>query len=176
MAMGFAALKRTEGLLGAVIVGGVLTAGLVAAVMFTTNSTATTSHAVPPKKKYAVEDFIIKRQGRLKSKTTYTGLAAASGLEVEVNFDESDQKLLLNIKDRKGEPMSRVTIDARVTKVRGAKSPRRIAIRDNGEGNYSSGAMGLGKGAWVLSVTAYDLYNRGDHKLMFHTEQPIFLK
>ena len=97
-------------------------------------------------------------------------------MSVDVKFDSSAQKLMMKIKDRAGKPMPRITFDARASKAGKLLSPRRFAIKEYTDGEYRSEAMNLEKGGWVLSVTAYDLFGRGDNKLLFHTEKPVFLK
>jgi len=170
------ALRKSEGLVGIAIVASVVIVSITAVAIFATKSFQTPPTGFSGNEKYAVEAFIIKRQGREKSKTKYTSLAAGAGMSVDVNFDKSDQKLKLKIRDRTGKPMPRVTIDAQASKVGQRQVPRRIAMKEYKNGEYRSDAMELEKGGWVLAVSAYDLFNRGENKLLFYTEKPLFLK
>jgi len=78
--------------------------------------------------------------------------------------------------DLDGKPMSRVTVDAQARKAGNRQQLKRIAIKEYKAGEYRSEPMGLEKGNWIVAVSAYDLFDRGDNKLLFHTEQPIFFK
>ena len=158
--------------MGVTIVAGVIIVCIVAAVIFARSSLNTRSN----QEKYPAEAFVIKRQGSLKSKTTYTGIAAGNGMKVDMKFDQADQKLMLKILDSKGKPMPRVTLDARASKPGQGQIPKRFIMKEYDQGEYRSDPMDLKKGNWVLMLSAYDLYNRNDNKLLFHTEQPIFLK
>ncbi len=174
--MGVAAAKRSEGLIGAAIVGGVLFVCIIAVVFLAANNPELLNSITSAKEKYPAKAFVIKRQGSFKSQTTYTGLAAGSGLSVDLAFDKSAQKLSLKIKGRDGKPMSRVIVDARARKTGNQQNPKRIAVKEHVAGEYRSEPMGLEKGSWILAVTAYDLFDRGNNKLLFHTEKPVFFK
>jgi nitrogen fixation protein FixH len=174
--MKFKVLRKSEGLAGVAIVGGVVIVSIAAVVIFATKNFQTPPSGFSGNEKYAVEAFMIKRQGRKKSKTKYTALGAGAGLSVDVKFNKSDQKLMLNIRDRTGKPMPRVTIDAQASKVGQRQIPRRFAMKEYKTGEYRSNSMDLEKGGWILAVSAYDLFNRGNNKLLFYTEKPLFLK
>lgn len=174
--MAFAIRTKSEGLLGAAIVSSVLMVCIAAAVMFSKSSPGTSLSSSMATEKYPATAFVVKRQGRLKSKTSYVGIAAGAGISVDMEFDKSEQKLSLKIKDRLGEPLSRVTIDAQARKVGKTPNSKRIAMKEYSDGEYRSDPMSLGKGGWILMVSAYDLFDRNDNKLLFHTEQPVFFK
>ncbi len=169
-------LKKSEGLTGVAIVASVVITSIAAVVIFAAKNLQTPPTGFSGNEKYAVEAFIMKRQGREKSKTQYRSLAAGTGMSVDVKFDKSDQKLRLKIRDRTGKPMPRVVIDAQASKVGQRQVPRRFAMKEYKTGEYRSDSMDLEKGGWVLAVSAYDLFNRGDNKLLFYTEKPLFLE
>lgn len=174
--MFIASYNKSAGSRGATIVGAVLVSCILLAGIFAKNNPGTSSDIFAAKEKYPAKAFVIKRQGRLKSKTTYVGIAAGSGLNVVVNFDTSKQKLKIKIKDRHDKPLSRVVVEARASKVGRKQYIERFAMKETSAGEYRSETMSLKKGGWILIVTAYDLFDRRDNKLLFHTEQPIFLK
>jgi len=174
--MKFKVFKRSEGWAGVAIVGSVVIVSIAVVVIFAAKNFQNPSTGFSSKEKYAVESFIIKRRSKEKSKTKYTDLAAGTGMSVAMNFDKSDQKLRLKIRDWSGKPMPRVTIDAQASKVGKRQNPIRFAMKEYETGEYRSDAMELEKGGWILAVSAYDLLNRGDNKFLFYTEQPLFLE
>jgi len=171
-----AKFKFSEGTLGATIVGTVMITGMVAAVIFASNNSGSLQGGFASGDRYPAKAFVIKRLGSTKANTISEDINTTSGLSVDVNFDEVRQKLKLKITDPSGKPMKRVSVDARARKVGQKHPPKRFALKEYPQGEYRSDAMGLEKGGWVLSVSAYDLYARGENKLLFHTERPLFVK
>jgi len=174
--MAVTAIKKSEGLWGATLVGGVLILSVITIAIFSAFNIRISPTGFAPKDKYPARAFVIKRQGPLKSKTTYAGVAGGTGMRVDVKFNNSDQKLMVKIQDRTGKPMERVTVEARANKAGRSQKAKSFAMKEYENGEYRSDAIGLDKGGWILSVTAYDLYNRGDNKLLFHAEKPVFMK
>ncbi len=174
--MSITTLKKSEGLLGFAIVSSVLAICVVGVMFFSAYNPDIIINYVASETKYPAKAFVLRRQGPLKSKTKYTGIATGNGMSVDVKFDQADQQLMLKIKDRTGKPMPRVTVDARASRVGQAQTQRNVAMKEYSGGEYRSDPMGLEKGGWVLTVTAYDLLRRGENKLLFHTEKPVFLK
>jgi len=162
--------------MGFVIVSAVLAFCVAGVVLFSAYNPNITINYVASETKYPAKAFVLTRQGPLKSKTQYTGIAAGNGMSVDVKFNQADQQLMLKIKDRTGKPMPRVTVDARASRVGQTQTQRNVAMKEYSGGEYRSDPMGLEKGGWVLSVTAYDLLSRGENKLLFYTEKPVFLK
>ena len=171
-----AKIKFSEGTLGATIVGTMMITGMVAAVIFANNNAGSSRGGFASGNKYPAKAFIVKRLGSLKANTVSEDINSTSGLSVDVNYDEARQKLKLKITDPSGKPMKRVSVKAHARKVGQKYPPRRFAFKEYPKGEYRSDAMGLEKGGWVLSVSAYDLYARGENKLLFHTERPLFIK
>jgi len=171
-----AKFKFPEGTLGATLVGVVMITGMVAAVIFASNNSGSLRGGFASGGKYPAKAFVVKRQGSLKTNTVSEDIKTASGLSVDVNFDEARQKLNLKITEPSGKPMMRVSVNARARKVGQQQTSKRFALKEYPKGEYRSDAMGLEKGGWVLSVSAYDLYARGENKLLFHTERPLFVK
>jgi len=174
--MALSAFKKSEASFGTAIIGGALMVFVFAAVIFAANNPNAAFNSLSAQAKYPATAFVVKRQGRPKSKTTYVGIAAGNGMSVDMSFDKARQKLKLKILDRKGRPLPRVSVDARASKVGQRQNSKRIAMREIKAGEYRSDTMALDKGGWILTVSAYDLYNRSDTKLLFHTEKPVFFK
>jgi len=168
--------KFSEGSFGATIVGVVMITGMVAAVVFASNNNGSLQGGFAGGEKYPAKAFVIKRQGALKANPVSADINATNGLSVDVNFDEARQNLSLKITDPSGNPMKRMSVNAHARKVGQQHPPKRFALKEYPKGEYRSDAMGLEKGGWVLSVSAYDLYARGENKLLFHTERPLFVK
>lgn len=171
-----AKFKLSEGSLGATIVGTVLISGMVAAVVFATSNSVSTQGSFGGGDKYPVRAFVVKRMGSFEANTVNEDITTISGLSVDVNFDEVRQKLKLKIKNPAGQPMKRVSVKARARKVGQQQSPQRLTMKEYPGGEYRSEPMNLDKGGWVLTVSAYDLYRRGENKLLFYTERPLFLR
>jgi len=171
-----AKFKFSEGTLGATIVGIVMITGMVAAVIFASNNAGSARGGFASGNKYPAKAFVVKRLGSLKANTVSENINSTSGLSVDVNYDEARQKLKLKITDPSGKPMKRVSVNAHARKVGQQQQPRRFDFKEYAKGEYRSDALGLEKGGWVLSVSAYDLYARGENKLLFHTERPLFVK
>jgi len=174
--MALPAFNKSEASFGAAIVGAALMIFVFAAMIFATNNSRPALSSLFAEAKYPATAFVVKRQGRLKSKTTYVGIAAGNGMSVDMSFDKAKQKLKLKILDRKGRPLSRVSVEARASKVGQRQNPKRIVMQEIKAGEYRSDEIGLERGGWILTVSAYDLYNRSDAKLLFHTEKPVFFK
>ncbi len=170
-----AKLKLSEGSLGATIVATVLISGMVAAVVFAT-STISVQGSFGGGDKYPVRAFVVKRMGSLEANTVNEDITTTSGLSIDVNFDEVRQKLKLKIKNPAGQPMKRVSVKARARKIGQQQISQRLPMKEYPGGEYRSDPMNLDKGGWVLTVSAYDLYRRGENKLLFYTERPLFLR
>ncbi len=171
-----AKFKFSEETLGATIVGVAMITGMVAAIIFASNNVGSVRGGFASGNKYPAKAFVVKRLGSLKANTISEDINTAGGLSVDVNFDEVRQKLKLKITDPSGKPMKRVSVKARARKVDQQHPPKSFALKEYPKGEYRSDSLGLDKGGWVLSVSAYDLFARGENKLLFHTERPLFVK
>lgn len=170
------ALNRTEDFRGVFILVSALIVCLVGAFIFSQNNTSRSLGKMTSKEKYPARAFVLKRQGSERTKTRYRGVAAAAGLEVNVDFDKSEQNLKLKIKDRNGKALPYVALDVRASRAGRARKQKRFNMKTTNRGEYQSGPMGLSKGGWVLMVTAYDQFKYEGEKLLFHTEKSIFLE
>lgn len=174
--MSSSVLNRSEDFRGVFILVSALIVCLVGAFIFNQNNSTRSFGKTTSREKYPARAFVIKRQGLERTKTRYIGVAAASGLKVNVDFDKSEQNLKLKIKDRNGEALPYVALDVRASRAGRAKKQKRFNMKTTNSGEYQSGPMGLSKGGWVLMVTAYDQFKYEGEKLLFHAEKTVFLK
>lgn len=174
--MSFATWKNSEGATGATIIGFALAACVVAAVAFSVKNARNPKNILATQEKYPAKAFVAKRNGKPESSNNFTGIRAANGMSVDMKLDKAEQKLSFKISDQQGKPVSRVVMDARARKVGNQQKIKKLGMKETEPGAYSTDPMGLEKGGWVLMVSAYDLFSRGENKLLFHTEQPVFFK
>ena len=168
--------KRPKGSWGIIIIGCLLTPGIIIALFLAENKFKVSFDMFTPKGKYLAQAFVNIRQGRLKSSFQRTKtITTSDGISANLAFDKSNQKVQLLIWDKNDKPYSRATIISRVSKVGQKNTMRHFKMTEHSNGDFRSESLKLAAGGWVLMVSAYDLFNRGNSKFMFHTERPIFL-
>ena len=116
-----------------------------------------------------------KKKKKKKPGHTMVELTTNEGVSANLDFDRRRQRLNLVILDRHARPIPQLKVIARISKVGTRHQYRSIRLRENSTGNFNSVALNLPEGGWVLSISAYNLFNENFNRLIFHSEQSIYL-
>lgn len=163
--------------------GGVcLFIGFVAIFMSTHDVSISLSDLMPGSKPSANSSTsaaaIAKKKKKKKKKLpghSMVEVTTNEGVSANVDFDRNRQRLNLEIVDRHARPIPQLKVVARISRVGERHSYRSIRLRENSAGRFDSSSLNLPDGGWVLSISAYNLFNQNFNRLVFHTEQSIFL-
>lgn len=172
-------VKKPWSKAGMIALSSVLLAGAFTAVFFYRNNISVSFDAFSSNDKYRAEAFVKKRQG-LKSKSkggslSGSGNSARAGFSAKIDFDAKSNKARLIIRDKNGNPVSRINVTGRITRAGNSQQTREFKMKEFGKGDFRSAPLELGDGGWVLTVSAYDPYTLNKDKLVFYTERPVYV-
>jgi len=164
---------------GLIALSSVLLAATFIAVFLYKNNINVSFDAFSSKDKYRAEAFVKKRQG-LNARSQDGALngsngSVRAGLSAKIDFDAKSGKARLFISDKNGNPVSRLTVTGRLSRVGETGKFREFKMAEFGKGDFRSNPLDLGEGGWVLMVSAYDPYTLNKDKLVSYTERPIYL-
>lgn len=106
------------------------------------------------------------------SQTTWTGLLPGNGYEASVKYNKEaakarailakgwktrilvpkDGRIIIELKDRKGNPVTSLTARGRALRAIGVKGDRDITFTERAIGSYALQGEGLAPGAWRIDV------------------------
>jgi FixH len=172
-------VKKQKSMVGIVALCGGLLTTIFIAVFLSTKNINMSFDAFSSNDKYRAEAFVKKRRGliaaTLEGASPSTGVLSGADLTTSIDFDTSDKKVKLQVRDQNNRPVSRIQVTGTIVQVGKTGKVRQFKMQEYGTGDYRSAPLELSDGGWVLTVSAYDPYTLKKEKLLFHTERAIFL-
>lgn len=179
--------KRKSSLksIGFTVFGSILVVSVFIGVFIYTNNISISVDDMFSNDKYKAEAFVQKRSTKPKpsfmaskfsgSSRTSVDIATNDGASANVEYDRADKQVKLMVLDRNDKPFPRLHVVAHISKAGRGQSPRSVRMIEHKVGQFKSDALNLADGGWILMVSAYNYFNREYGKLMFYSEQSIYL-
>ncbi len=172
-------VKKQKSMLGILTLCSLFLIGVFIAVFLSTNNVKISFDAIFNGDKYPAQAFVNKRKGLLTANVegsiSGTGMTTGANLSAKIDYDTTDKKVKVTVRDENNRPASRITVIGTVVRVGQKRITQQFKMREYGAGDFRSIPLDLAEGGWILTVTAYDLYSNNKDKLLFYTERAIFL-
>lgn len=172
-------IKKQKSMAGLIALCGVVLIGIFIAVFLSTKNINMSFDAFSSNEKYSAAAFVKKRKGlitaNVEGATPNARSLNGATLSTKIDFDTSDKKVKLQVRDQNGKPVSRILVTGTIMPVGKTGKIRQFRMQEYGTGDYRSNSIELNSGGWVLTVSAYDPYTLKTEKLLFYTERAIFL-
>jgi len=172
-------VKKPKSMVGIIALCGVMLTGVFIAVFLSTKNVKMSFDAFSSNQKYRAEAFVKKRKGLITANVEgvipSTGVLSGATLSTSIDFDTSEKKVKLLVRDQNDRPVSRILVTGTIVQVGKTGKIRQFKMQEYGSGDYRSASLELSDGGWVLTVSAYDPYTLEKEKLLFYTERAIFL-